>query len=626
MRRSPRRPLILKRRKLPFHQSDPPGNPHASVARGEPASSSAPRRFPDGIRVLDHPVFPGTQVVFIPKTAELRSVIEALTIKGKERGVQGPNKFILLGDSGSLDLGSLCQTDDAAVFPASAAGQQASQSATFNAIERVIKKEDVHRFDESLTDTQRLERSDAPRPGPGDDKFNKENRAAVAVLKGGPNILDSAREPARGSPSEALKTAAAPKPSGDGPKGSTFHKLPFTYVAMIQFAINSTKNGRMTLKEIYKWLQEHFHFFKDENKPWWKNSIRHNLSLHEMFVRKPSPDPKVSYWTIRPEANRGLTLDRVYTPGCHPVASPFAPQAPSPHQQTPSSPKKQKKPMKALLPRTPSYLVPVQLPVQLPLSPAVCVTPTFMLAPPPARQAPSSTPKAKRSRGPPKVALAKDESPQAKLIKVEPECRSPKPHTRKQQAGNSRRKQSLARWQHEEPLLMCSQDSEADSGIATLSACPDAQADVQEWRLHSCCETPVKAARHLDSSTPSKPLPDNCGQSALDFSPIRTPGGPARTPMRDYTTFGLNSAPFKDWPLFSDASSPDWQSARSRELLPGGGGGTTPPTANRSLTEGLVLDTNSDSLSKILLDFGLDEVLDVSSADVSLSEIIQHFK
>lgn len=31
------------------------------------------------------------------KTADLQSVIGALTVKGKECGAQGPNKFILLG-------------------------------------------------------------------------------------------------------------------------------------------------------------------------------------------------------------------------------------------------------------------------------------------------------------------------------------------------------------------------------------------------------------------------------------------------------------------------------------------------------------------------------------------------
>lgn len=31
-----------------------------------------------------------------------------------------------------------------------------------------------------------------------------------------------------------------------------------------------------------------------------------------MFIRETSPDGKMSFWTIRPEANRCLTLDHVY--------------------------------------------------------------------------------------------------------------------------------------------------------------------------------------------------------------------------------------------------------------------------------------------------------------------------
>ncbi|XP_061617370.1 forkhead box protein M1 isoform X3 [Phyllopteryx taeniolatus] len=615
MRRSPRRPLILKRRKLPFQLNHPPAGPHASVPQGDPASSSAPEHFPDGVRVLDHPVFPGTQVVVIPKTAERHSVIEALTVKGKESGVQGPNKFILLGESGSLHSGSLCQTDEAAGFPASAVGQRVSQSAAFIGIKQVQKEEDGNRFDDSLTNMQWLERSDALQPGPGDDNFDKENQTAVAVLERRPNILHSVCEAACGSPSKTPKTPAGP---GARPKNAASEKPPFSYMAMIQFAINSSRNGLMTLNEIYKWLQHHFDFFGDENRRGWKNSVRHNLSLHKMFLRKMSPNGKVSFWTVRPDANRGLTLDQVYRAGCNPVAARFAqPVLSSPYQQQqqqqmPSGRKKAppgcEKRLKPLLPRTPSYLIPVQLP----LSATVCLPSSFPLAPPQARHVASSSCKAKRSGEAPKVALAKNDAPRAKVLKAEAERvrRSPKALARKQQAGRSRRKQRLVRSQHEEPLLVCSQDSEVDSGISAASSCPDAEADHQQGRLRFY-ETPVKAGRRrLVSSTPSKPPVENCGQSALDFSPIRTP-------LHDYPAFNLSSTPLEDWALFSDATSPVWQSACSRELLDGG---DTPP-ADRSLAEGLVLDTTGDSLSKILVDFSLEDIHDLGLADVNLSEI-----
>lgn len=98
MRESPRRPIILKRRKLPFQRNEGDGP--------QDKSSTAPRAqsVPDGICIMDHPTMPDTQVVVIPKTADLQSVINVLTAKGKERGAEGPNKFILLsGSSGSED-------------------------------------------------------------------------------------------------------------------------------------------------------------------------------------------------------------------------------------------------------------------------------------------------------------------------------------------------------------------------------------------------------------------------------------------------------------------------------------------------------------------------------------------
>lgn len=112
MRRSPRRPLILRRRKLPFQQNDPPAAEPQSQAEApgskEPSKPAPSQSFPDGVRIMDHPSMSDTQVVVISKSADLQSVIGALTAKGKECGVQGPNKFILLSGNGSRDNGSVC--------------------------------------------------------------------------------------------------------------------------------------------------------------------------------------------------------------------------------------------------------------------------------------------------------------------------------------------------------------------------------------------------------------------------------------------------------------------------------------------------------------------------------------
>ncbi len=42
----------------------------------------------------------------------------------------------------------------------------------------------------------------------------------------------------------------------------------------------------MTLSEIYAFLQQSFPFFRSTYMGW-KNSVRHNLSLNECFIKLP---------------------------------------------------------------------------------------------------------------------------------------------------------------------------------------------------------------------------------------------------------------------------------------------------------------------------------------------------
>ena len=89
------------------------------------------------------------------------------------------------------------------------------------------------------------------------------------------------------------------------PRKSTYgdEKPPYSYVALCAMAIHSSANKMMTLSQIYKFITDNFPFYQ-KNSTKWQNSLRHNLSFNDCFIkvlRGTEHGGKGSYWTLHPD-------------------------------------------------------------------------------------------------------------------------------------------------------------------------------------------------------------------------------------------------------------------------------------------------------------------------------------
>ncbi|CAH1264765.1 FOXI1 [Branchiostoma lanceolatum] len=77
-------------------------------------------------------------------------------------------------------------------------------------------------------------------------------------------------------------------------------KPPLSYIALIAKAILGSPAKRLSLGSIYQYITDNYPYYQNRGQGW-RNSVRHNLSLNDCFIKAGRcEDGKGNYWAIHP--------------------------------------------------------------------------------------------------------------------------------------------------------------------------------------------------------------------------------------------------------------------------------------------------------------------------------------
>ncbi|XP_052778846.1 fork head domain transcription factor slp2-like [Mya arenaria] len=86
----------------------------------------------------------------------------------------------------------------------------------------------------------------------------------------------------------------------DKARGNSDVKPALSYIALIAKAILESNQKRLSLGSIYNWIEKNYPYYINKGQGW-RNSVRHNLSLNDCFIKAGRcEDGKGNYWAIHP--------------------------------------------------------------------------------------------------------------------------------------------------------------------------------------------------------------------------------------------------------------------------------------------------------------------------------------